>query len=73
MGGRYNDVGAAGLAPACAGLASVGHVSPEQRDRARRYVFEEADLRYPEEDQNEEREEWLNEMLSALGLRPQVI
>jgi hypothetical protein len=49
-------------------LCSVAHVSSEQRDRARRYVEEEAELRYPEEDQAVDRQEWLGEMLSVLGL-----
>lgn len=73
MGSRYNDVGAAGLAAASGGLASVGHVSLEQRGRARRYVLEEADLRFPEEHEGSEREEWLREMLGILGLDQQGI
>lgn len=72
MGGRYNDdIGTAELSAGREGLGSVAHVSAEQRDRARRYVLEEADLRYPEEDQNADREEWLEEMLGILGLREQ--
>lgn len=68
MGGRYSDVGVAGLGCVGEGLASVGHVSLEQRDRARNYVFEEAELRYPEEWENADRREWLDEMLGVLGL-----
>lgn len=73
MPGRHSDVGVAGLGCVGEGLASVGHVSVEQRDRARRYVLEEADLRYPEEFQTADRQEWLEEMLGVLGLRDQVI
>lgn len=73
MGGRYNDVGVAGLGCVGEGLGSVGHVSLEQRERARRYVLEEADLRYPEEDESASREEWVEEMLSVLGLREQAV
>ena len=73
MGGKHSDVGVAGLGCVGEGLASVGHVSAEQRGRARGYVHEEADLRYPEEDQWADRTEWLDEMLNILGLREQVI
>lgn len=74
MAGRYNDdIGTAELSAGREGLGSIGHVSAEQRSRARVYVLEEADLRFPEEDQNAEREEWLEEMLSILGLREQVV
>jgi hypothetical protein len=70
MGGRYNDdIGTAELSAGREGLSSIGHVSVEQRDRARRYLLEEADLRYPEEYQDADREEWLEEMLGILGLR----
>jgi hypothetical protein len=49
-------------------LNSVGNVSQEQQDRAALYVLEEADLRFPEEDQAEEKQAWMVEVLGALGL-----
>lgn len=49
-------------------LNSVGNVSREQRDRAALYVLEEADLRFPEEDEAEMRQAWMMEILGSLGL-----
>lgn len=74
MGGQYNDgIGAAGLGAGYEGLGSIGHVSVEQRRRAHRYVTEEADLRYPEEHETPQREAWLEDMLSVLGLDQQEV
>lgn len=66
--GRTDRASMIGQVAAGETLCSVAHVSAAQRERARRYVEEEAELRYPEEDQVAEKQEWLGEMLSALGL-----
>lgn len=68
MGTFSSNIGNPNMRPTGETLNSVGHVSQEQRDRAALYVLEEADLLFPEEDQAEERQAWMQEVLGALGL-----